>query len=270
MLEVLTHENRPPLADNDKAWKDDVAPEKGSPYRVLYDDKIRFNRQPLALVLAEDWDSARFAASLVAIDYAEEWNVTDLEAQRINAFKLREGGKGARRRTQGFCDLSRPARRGIRYPHRAPQPDGTLCFNRGVGGQRQAYSLRQTQGVQNVQRYLCNVLEKNSDDVRVLGHFMGGGFGSGLRPQHQVVLAALGALKLKRSVRVVFTRQQMYALGHRPFTIERLALGANADGSLNSLSHEAIAETSQFEEFSRNDTGWGNLLYTSPNADFGA
>ena len=60
----------------------------------------------------------------------------------------------------------------------------------------------------------------------------------------------------------------MYALGHRPFTIERLALGANADGSLNSLSHEAIAETSQFEEFSRNDTGWGNLLYTSPNADF--
>src|SRR4029077_10517181 len=56
--------------------------------------------------------------------------------------------------------------------------------------------------------------------------------------------------------------------GHRPATIELLALGANADGSLNSLSHEAIAETSQFEEFSRNDTGWGNLLYTVPNADF--
>ena len=88
------------------------------------------------------------------------------------------------------------------------------------------------------------------DDVRVMSPYMGGGFGSGLRPQHQVVLAVLGARALKRSVRVVLTRQQMYALGHRPATIERLALGANADGTLESISHEAIAVTSQFEEFS--------------------
>ena len=86
VLDVLTHENRPPLADSDKAWKDDVAPEKGSPFRPLYDDKILFSRQPVALVLAEDWDTARFAASLVAIEYEEEPSVTDLEAQRGNAF----------------------------------------------------------------------------------------------------------------------------------------------------------------------------------------
>ena len=66
----------------------------------------------------------------------------------------------------------------------------------------------------------------------------------------------LGALKLKRSVRLVLTRQQMYGLGYRPATIERVALGANADGTLDAITHEAIAMTSQFEEFSRNDTGW--------------
>ena len=125
-----------------------------------------------------------------------------------------------------------------------------------------------TQGVQNVQRYLCSVFEKKPDEVRVMSPYVGGAFGSGLRPQYQVVLAMLGALALQRSVRLVLTRRQMYGLGHRPATIERLALGAKADGTLDSVTHEAIAVTSQFEEFSRNDTGWAALLYKSANAKY--
>ena len=46
--------------------------------RPLYDDKIMFNGQPIALVLAEDWETARFAASLVRVEYEEEAHVTDL------------------------------------------------------------------------------------------------------------------------------------------------------------------------------------------------
>ena len=48
-----------------------------------------------------------------------------------------------------------------------------------------------TQGVQNVQRYLCSVFGLKPDDVRVMSPFVGGAFGSGLRPQYQVVLAVL-------------------------------------------------------------------------------
>jgi len=50
-----------------------------------------------------------------------------------------------------------------------------------------------TQGVQNVQRYLCSVLGMEPDEVRVMSPFVGGAFGFGLRPQYQVVLAALAA-----------------------------------------------------------------------------
>jgi xanthine dehydrogenase YagR molybdenum-binding subunit len=60
----------------------------------------------------------------------------------------------------------------------------------------------------------------------------------------------------------------LYQLGYRPASIERLSLGANADGTLNAISHEAIAITSQYEEFSRNDTGWSGLLYKAPNASY--
>ena len=127
-----------------------------------------------------------------------------------------------------------------------------------------------TQGVQNVQRYLCGVFELQPDEISVMSPYMGGGFGAGLRPQYQVVLAVLGARALKRPVRVVLTRAQMYGLGYRPATIERLALGANAGGTLDAIMHEAIAVTSQFEEFSRNDTGWADLLYKSPEHEIRA
>ena len=75
VLGVLTHENRPPMADNDQAFKDELAP-GGSPFRPLYDDKIMFSGQPIALVVAEDPDIARFAASLVQVDYDKDPHVT--------------------------------------------------------------------------------------------------------------------------------------------------------------------------------------------------
>ena len=50
VIDVLTHENRPHMADNDQAWHDDVAP-GGSPFRPLYDGNILFNGQPVAVEL---------------------------------------------------------------------------------------------------------------------------------------------------------------------------------------------------------------------------
>ena len=70
VLDVLTHENRPRMADNDRPTRTMSAPEQGSPFRPLYDDRIKFSGQPIALVVAEEWEIARFAASLVRVEYA--------------------------------------------------------------------------------------------------------------------------------------------------------------------------------------------------------
>ena len=69
----------------------------------------------------------------------------------------------------------------------------TVIFE--AGGKLTVYD--KTQGVQNVQRYLCGVFGMKPEDVRVMSPFMGGGFGSGLRPQFQVVLAVLAARALQ-------------------------------------------------------------------------
>ena len=268
VLDVLTHANRPRMASADDAWKDDVAPEEGSPFRPLYDDKIRFSGQPIALVLAEEWEVARYAASLVRVEYEEQPFVTDLYKQRDQAYVVNKPDKprGNVEKAYALADVRHEAEYFIPTEHHNPMELFASTVTWDGGGKLTVYD--KTQGVQNVQRYLCNVFKKKADDLRVISPFVGGAFGSGLRPQYQVVLAVLGTLALKRSVRLVLTRQQMYGLGHRPATIERLALGAKADGTLDAITHEAIAVTSQFEDFSRNDTGWAALLYKSANAKY--
>jgi xanthine dehydrogenase YagR molybdenum-binding subunit len=269
VLDVLTHQNRPKMAGTDEAWKDEVAPEQGSPFRPLYDDRIMFSAQPIALVLAEDWETARYAATLVRIEYEKQEFVTDLHKQRPEAFVVEKPDKPRGDAGKAFAAASvrHEAEYFIPTEHHNPMELFASTVGWDGGGKLTVYD--KTQGVLNVQRYLCSVFGKKPEDLRVLSPFVGGAFGSGLRPQYQVVLAVLGALALERSVRLVLTRRQMYSLGHRPASIERLALGARADGTLDAITHEAIAVTSQFEDFSRNDTGWAALLYKSANAGYG-
>ncbi|MDN4988446.1 xanthine dehydrogenase family protein molybdopterin-binding subunit [Bradyrhizobium sp. WYCCWR 13022] len=265
VIDVLTHAHRLPLADKDEAWKDEVAPEKGSPFRPLYDDSIKFNDQPIALVVAEDWEIARFAATLLDIAYQEEPFATDLEAERENA-------KGAQRPHEPRGDAA-TALTSAAIRHEADYLLPTAHHNpmelyatTAIWDAGKLTVYDKTQGVQNVQKFLCSVFGKKPDEIRVISPYVGGAFGSGLRPQYQAVLATLAALALKRPVRVVLTRHQMYGLGYRPETIEHVGLGGRSDGTLEAVVHEAIAVTSRYEDFSRNDTGWAEQLYRSANS----
>ncbi len=268
VLDVLTHENRPRMAKTASAYKDGVAPETGTPFRPLYDDKVLFGRQPIALVIADEWEVARFAASRVRVEYETENFVTDLFAQRGKAFVVDKPAKGWGRADQAYAAAAvrTDSEYFIPIEHHNPMELFASTVHWHGDGRISVYD--KTQGVQNVHRYLCGVFGMKPDEVRVLSPFMGGGFGSGLRPQYQVVLAVLAARALRRSVRLVLTRAQMYALGYRPATIERLALGAQSNGKLDAVIHEATAVTSQCEDFSRNDTAWSGLLYESATAKY--
>ena len=193
--------------------------------------------------------------------------MTDLHAERDKAFAVEkpEKPRGDAEKAFAAAETRHAAEYFIPTEYHNPME---LFASTAIWNDGRLVVYDKTQGVQNVQRYLCGVFEMQPDEVSVMSPYMGGGFGAGLRPQYQVVLAVLGARALKRPVRVVLTRAQMYGLGYRPATIERLALGANAGGTLDAIMHEAIAVTSQFEEFYRNDTGWADLLYKSPNTKF--
>jgi xanthine dehydrogenase YagR molybdenum-binding subunit len=274
VIDVLTHEHRPPMAEAFSAYKDEVAPDEGTPFRPLYDDKIMFSGQPIALVVAEESEIARFAASLVRVEYAEEAHVTDLYRQRDAAVALKPGDnqfgppkpRGDAEAALATADVRHVGEYYVPIEHHNPMEIYASTAVWDGGGKLTVYD--KTQGVQNVQHYVRSIFDMKPDDVRVMSPFMGGGFGSGLRPQFQVVLAVLAARALQRSVRVALTRQQMYEVGYRPAMIQRIALGATAGGTLDAIAHEAVTVTSQFEEYYRQETGWSGLLYKCANAKY--
>jgi len=270
VIDVLTHQHRPAMASEDSAYKDDLAPE-GAPFRPLFDDRVLFDGQPVALVVAEEPEIARFAAALVRVEYVKEAHVTDVHRRRHAAIALASPANPAEnpyappkpRGTAEQAFAAASARHHGEYyvpiEHHNPMElfASTVIFE--GGGKLTIYD--KTQGVQNVQRYVCSVLGMEPEDVRVMSPFVGGAFGSGLRPQYNVILAALAARALKRSVRLVLTRQQMYGLGYRPAMIQQIELGANAGGTLDAITHDAVTVTSQYEDFHRQETGWSGLLF---------
>jgi xanthine dehydrogenase YagR molybdenum-binding subunit len=277
VIDVLTHENRPPMASADTAYRDDVAPQ-GSPFRPLYDDRVRFSGQPIALVVAEEAEIARFAASLVRVEYDRAAHATDVLREREAALAVETPAnpadnpfapprpRGNATQTLATAEVRHRGEYYIPIEHHNPMElyASTVIYEHG--GKLTIYD--KTQGVQNVQRYVCNVFDMEPGDVRVVSPFVGGAFGSGLRPQYQVVLAALAARALQRSVRLVLTRRQMYALGYRPAMIQEIAFGAKAGGTLDAITHEAVTVTSQYEDFHRQETGWSGLLYKCANAKY--
>ena len=269
VLDIFTHEHRPKLASSDEKYKDEVAP-GGSPFRPLYDDQIHFSGQPVALVVAEEFEIARFAASLVRVEYEQEAHVTDFEAQREHAKVSKQAGAPAPttrgRPVEAFEQAAVRIEAEYRMPVEHHNPMETFAATAVWEGEDQITIFDKTQGPQNSRNYVADVLGMPRDKVRVLSPFVGGAFGAGLRPQYQLPLAALAARALKRSVRVTLTRQQMFTLGYRSANIQNLALGAGDDGSLASFRHEVVAMTSQFEDFERDFVNWSSRLYRCANS----
>ena len=271
VLQVFTHENRPSLAWFDSSYKDEVAV-PGSPFRPLNDDKILYSGQPVALVVAEEFEIARYAASLIRVECDRQPHVTDLNQNREAAYKPKErDGIKPPHKPRGDAETAfanaatqHEAEYGAPSEHHNPMESFASTVVWEDDGKITIYD--KTQGAPNVHDYICHVFSLDKHNVRVLSPFVGGAFGSGLRPKYQVYLAVMAARELKRSVRVSLTRQQMFTFGHRPTTVQKLALGAAGDGRLEAVMHEAIAETSQFEDYSENVVNWSGLLYHCENA----
>ncbi|SNC60949.1 xanthine dehydrogenase YagR molybdenum-binding subunit [Hymenobacter gelipurpurascens] len=275
VLEVFSHENVPSLAWFDKNYKDDVAP-GGSPFRPLHNNEIMFSQQPIALVVADTLELARYAASVLRIDYDQQEHDTNIENKRDEGFEPGRGKTGwmppppPRGNPEKAWDdsvhrIEQEYVHGTQH-HNPMELFGTTVEWRG-DGKITAYD--KTQGVVNVQNYLTKIFGLSKDDCRVINLYMGGGFGSGLRPQYSVFLAVLASLELKRSVRVTLTRQQMFSFGHRPHTLQYMKLGTNPDGTLATLQHHALHETSQFEDYTENVVNWSGMLYQCDNVKLG-
>ncbi|MEA9920958.1 xanthine dehydrogenase family protein molybdopterin-binding subunit [Xanthomonas campestris] len=275
VLEIVTHENRPHMRGMDLFYKDMTAP-AGSPFRPLYDNAILYSGQPIALVVAETFEAARHAAHLVQVEYASEPHDTNLMANlgRMHKPKPLKAGFSRPPKDKGEPDTAFvnaayqiQADYYSAVEHHNPMELFASTVIRDAEGHFTIYD--KTQGSQNSRWYVSHVFGLSKQKVTVRNPYVGGAFGSGLRPQYQLALAVMASILLDRSVRVVLTRQQMFTFGHRPETVQRLKLGADRDGTLRAIWHEAIAETSRIEDYVEVVVNWSGQLYACDNVHLG-
>ena len=271
VLDVLTHAHRPRTRSMGLFYKDMTAP-GGTPFKPLHDDTVAYSGQPIALVLAESFEAARHAASLVQAHYEVEAHDTNLMANLGRGRKpsrLKAGyspppdEKGDAEAAFAAAPVKVEADYYSGVEHHNPMELFATTVLRDANGHLTIYD--KTQSSQNSRWYVSHVFGLSKDKVTVRNPYVGGAFGSGLRPQYQLALAVMGSLHLERSVRVVLTRQQMFTFGHRPETLQHIKLAADTDGTLRSIVHSAIAETSRFEDYVEVVVNWSGQLYACDN-----
>src|SRR5687768_12676270 len=269
VIRVLTHRNAPRLGP--KASTEDspprAQPERDKSFRPLQSDRIYFNMQPVALVVAESYEQARHAARLVKVSYNAEPHATDTEAVRGRA---RHHGQGPPARPRGNPDEALKAapvkvEAEYRIPvehHNPMEPHAAVAVWEGD----RLTVFDKSQEVYNVRKHLASSFGVPEANVQVISPYVGGAFGSSLRPNYYPALTAMAARELKRPVKIVYTRTQMFTgHGYRPYTIQKIALGAERSGKLTAMIHEAVHNTSSFEEFNDNTTGFTRQVYACPN-----
>ncbi|HET9623831.1 MAG TPA: xanthine dehydrogenase family protein molybdopterin-binding subunit [Kofleriaceae bacterium] len=268
VLAVLTPDSAPrlpPAESNPKNPGDKIL-------QLLQDDKVWYTDQPIAVVVAETLERAQHAAAAVVATYDSTPPVAEMRAVIGEAFDPIElGPNGKAVTTRGNLDVGLAAAvtkltQTYTTPvesHNPMEPHATIAVWQG---ETKLTLYDATQGIFGVRNKIAKLFGLEPTDVRVINHYVGGGFGCKGTPWSHVGLAALAAKAVNRPVKLVLTRPQMFSLvGHRPETLQTITLGADANARLTVIRHDVISETSRFDQFAEPSAVATRHLYSCPN-----
>ncbi|HVT70237.1 MAG TPA: molybdopterin cofactor-binding domain-containing protein, partial [Trebonia sp.] len=246
---VMTHRNAPRLnpppgfGSGEKAGAGDSLP-------VMQDDRVYWNGQPVALVLADTQEQADHACSLIRVTYEAEPAVTGFDDAKArgtevgtffgNPLSLAVGDpEAALAAAPHQVDVTYTT---PRHNHNAIELHAvTLAWD---GDELFVHDA--SQGVRRTAWTLAEVFGIHEDQVHVSCPYLGGGFGGKGLWQHQVLAAAASRLA-RRPVRLMLSRKGVYRLvGGRAATEQRVAIGAQADGRFDALIHTGTVAKGRF------------------------
>jgi xanthine dehydrogenase YagR molybdenum-binding subunit len=238
---VMTYRNAPRMQTIPAFLSGEGKGAMGAELPVMQDDRIRWNGQPIALVLAQTQEQADHAASLIEAACEAEAALTSFaEAKARGTEPAVFAGEplsvqaGDAEAALAAAPFSVDAVYRTPYQnHNAIEPHAvTLAWD---GDQLTVHDC--TQAVSHVAWSLAHAFGLSEQQVQVFAPYVGGGFGGKTLWQHQV-LAAAAARLAGRPVRMALPRQGVYrVVGGRATTEQRVAIGAEADGRFGALIH---------------------------------
>jgi xanthine dehydrogenase YagR molybdenum-binding subunit len=262
VLAILHHGNADPLFRPAGHFEQNSrAGEVRPPFE---DNQVYYYGQFVALVVANTLEQAQAAAARVRVDYQPQPSVVDLAAApppqgppRIHYTR----GDAA----QAFDSAPVKIDQTYSIPpetHNPMEMHATIA----VWDADRLTLYESTQGVVNHQHVISEMLGTPLDRITVLSPFCGSGFGGKLFPWPHSLLAAIGARRVQRPVKVQVTRALMFTtVGHRPHTQQRMRIGATQDGQLLSIQHDVLQPTSLVDTYVEGCTGVTTMLYSCTN-----
>jgi xanthine dehydrogenase YagR molybdenum-binding subunit len=235
---------------------------------LLQDDRVQYNAQPVAVVVADTFEHARDAARRLRVRYANESAQLDLrkakqELRRPQPQPNRPSDTGRGNVARSMERAS--ARLDLTYTtpvenHNPLEPHATIA--KWDGDRLTLYDA--TQNLSGVRRTAAQTLGIAPEQVRVVCPFVGGGFGSKGSAWSHVVLAAMASKLAGVPVKVVLERTQMFGpVGARPLTEQHIRIGATGDGKLAAITHDTISSTSFVDDFTEPCTSFTRVMYAS-------
>ncbi len=240
---------------------------------TLFDATCRYAGEEVAAVAAETPLQAADAVRAIEVTYEVlPFVIDDAEALAPGAPAVHDGGNmvGEPRLRErgdlaaGFGEADAVVERTYRTEcqiHAPMEPHGSVA--RWDGNRLTVWDS--TQGVFPVQETLARVFALPMSNIRVIGHYMGGGFGAKLETGKYTVMAAIMARMTARPVKIFLPREDCFtATGNRPANTMTIKIGARSDGTLTAIDYHSLGAAGAYA-YGADTSSLAVYLYRCPN-----
>jgi xanthine dehydrogenase YagR molybdenum-binding subunit len=238
---------------------------------VLQSSRVAYRGQVVAIVIADSLEVAQRAEQRLQVAYTPESHDVTLREDHPGLYKPdkvnpaypadTERGEFDSAWAEAEVTMDEVYRTPAEHNHPMEphacvavwREDGITLYDSNQGSFMAAQTLAKTFGLE-------------PDQVQVIAHHVGGGFGSKGTPRPPQVAAVMASQAVRRPVKLATTRQQMFALtGYRTPTIQHLRLGATADGRLTAVAHDVYEQSSTVQEFAEQTALATRKMYDCAN-----
>ena len=280
VLAVVTHENAPRLSSYPKKGAGFPLTGEGGLGEVrqpLQEPAIYYGAQSIAVVVAETSEQARFAATLVKVEYDAQTPELDMHAaswttkpeEFSGGEALQRGDKSVENALQGAPVRFEREYENPVYHHNPIEILASIAQWEQHNDKDHLLLYDTTRSVDMLRDVVCHSFGLPLDPVHIVSKFIGGAFGSKAWTYHNPLLVALAAKVVGRPLRLEWRRQQVWSIGgHRPAQRHRLRIGAEPDGRMRALHHWTRQHSSMISGYTEYGSRMTKMMYAVPELGF--